>query len=71
MIIGLSGSGKSTTVRCMNFLETPTSGHVYIDGEALTAKSNTKLVRKTTSIVFQQFNLYPHMTVLQPPFFLQ
>ena len=63
-IIGPSGSGKSTTVRCMNFLETPTSGHVYIDGEELTAKNKTKLVRRTTSMVFQQFNLYPHMTVL-------
>ena len=64
VIIGPSGSGKSTTVRCMNFLEMPTSGHVYIDGEELTAKNKTKLVRKTTSMVFQQFNLYPHMTVL-------
>ena len=64
VIIGPSGSGKSTTVRCMNFLETPTSGHVYINGEELTAKNKTKLVRRTTSMVFQQFNLYPHMTVL-------
>ena len=64
VIIGPSGSGKSTTVRCMNFLETPTSGHVYIDGEELTVKNKTKLVRRTTSMVFQQFNLYPHMTVL-------
>ena len=64
VIIGPSGSGKSTTVRCMNFLEIPTSGHVYIDGEELTAKNKTKLVRRTTSMVFQQFNLYPHMTVL-------
>ena len=65
VIIGPSGSGKSTTVRCMNFLETPTSGHVYIDGEELTAKNKTKLVRRTTSMVFQQFNLYPHITVLR------
>ena len=64
VIIGPSGSGKSTTVRCMNFLEQPSSGHVYIDGEELTAKNKTKLVRRTTSMVFQQFNLYPHMTVL-------
>ncbi len=65
VIIGPSGSGKSTTVRCMNFLEAPTSGHVYIDGEELTVKNKTKLVRRTTSMVFQQFNLYPHMTVLR------
>ena len=65
VIIGPSGSGKSTTVRCINFLEEPTSGHVYIDGQELTAKNKTKLVRETTSMVFQQFNLYPHMTVLK------
>jgi putative glutamine transport system ATP-binding protein len=65
VIIGPSGSGKSTTVRCMNFLEEPTSGHVYIDGKELTPKNKTKLVRDTTSMVFQQFNLYPHMTVLK------
>ena len=65
VIIGPSGSGKSTTVRCMNFLEVPTSGRVFIDGEELTTKNKTKLVRKTTSMVFQQFNLYPHMTVLR------
>lgn len=49
VIIGPSGSGRSTTVRCMNFLEEPTSGHVYIDGQELTAKNKTKLVRETTS----------------------
>ena len=65
VIIGPSGSGKSTTVRCMNFLETPTSGHVYIDGVELTSKNKTKVVRDSTSMVFQQFNLYPHMTVLK------
>ena len=65
VIIGPSGSGKSTTVRCMNFLEEPTSGHVYIDGTELTSKNKTKLVRDTMSMVFQQFNLYPHMTVLK------
>ena len=65
VIIGPSGSGKSTTVRCMNFLEQPTSGHVYIQGEELTQKNHIDMVRRTTSMVFQQFNLYPHMTVLQ------
>ena len=67
VIIGPSGSGKSTTVRCMNFLEEPTSGHVYIDGQELTNKNKTKIVRDNMSMVFQQFNLYPHMTVLTKP----
>ena len=65
VIIGPSGSGKSTTVRCMNFLEEPTSGHVYIDGQELTNKNKNKIVRDNMSMVFQQFNLYPHMTVLK------
>ena len=65
VIIGPSGSGKSTTVRCMNFLEVPSSGHVYINGTELTTKNKTKVVRDNTSMVFQQFNLYPHMTVLK------
>ena len=65
VIIGPSGSGKSTTVRCMNFLEEPSSGHVYIDGQELTSRNKTKMVRDNMSMVFQQFNLYPHMTVLR------
>lgn len=65
VIIGPSGSGKSTTVRCMNFLEEPTSGKVFIDGKQLTRANKTKLIRETTSMVFQQFNLYPHMTVMK------
>ena len=65
VIIGPSGSGKSTTVRCMNFLEEPTSGEVYIDGTKLTKKNHTKVVRNTSSMVVQQFNLYPHKTVLE------
>ncbi len=65
VIIGPSGSGKSTAVRCMNFLEEPTSGRVFINNQEMTAKNKTKLVRETTSMVFQQFNLYPHKTVLQ------
>lgn len=65
VIVGPSGSGKSTTVRCINFLEEPTSGHVYIDGVEVTHKNKTKVVRDMTSMVFQQFNLYPHMTVLK------
>ncbi|SHH72627.1 amino acid ABC transporter ATP-binding protein [Clostridium grantii] len=65
VIVGPSGSGKSTAVRCMNFLEEPTNGHIYINGQEMTAKNKTKLVRETTSMVFQQFNLYPHMTILK------
>ena len=65
VIIGPSGSGKSTTVRCMNFLEEPTSGHVYINGVELTHKNKRQIVRDNMSMVFQQFNLYPHMTVLK------
>lgn len=65
VIIGPSGSGKSTTVRCMNFLEEPTSGRVFIDGEQLTSRNKTKLNREKMAMVFQQFNLYPHMTVLK------
>ena len=65
VIIGPSGSGKSTTVRCMNFLEPPTSGHVYIAGQELTHKNKRRLIRENMSMVFQQFNLYPHMTVLK------
>jgi aspartate/glutamate/glutamine transport system ATP-binding protein len=65
VIIGPSGSGKSTAIRCLNYLEKPTRGHVYINGEELTSKNRTRLVRENISMVFQQFNLYPHMTVLK------
>lgn len=65
VIIGPSGSGKSTTVRCMNFLEKPSSGRVYINGTEMTHKNQMKLIRDNMSMVFQQFNLYPHMTVLK------
>ncbi len=65
VIIGPSGSGKSTTVRCMNFLEEPSSGKVYLDGKELNHKNKVHFIRETTSMVFQQFNLYPHMTVLR------
>ena len=65
VVIGPSGSGKSTMVRCMNFLEEPTSGKVFIDGTELTAQNKNEMVRKNCAMVFQQFNLYPHMTVLQ------
>ena len=64
VIIGPSGSGKSTTVRCMNGLEMPSSGQVFIDKTELTRKNRIPLVRNTSSMVFQQFNLYPHLTVM-------
>ena len=64
VIIGPSGSGKSTTVRCMNFLEEPTSGNVLIDGTLVTSKNKLDVVNSSTAMVFQHFNLYPHMTVL-------
>ena len=64
VIIGPSGSGKSTTVRCMNFLEEPTSGQVYVNGTLLTHKNKTEVVRSSSAMVFQSFNLYPHMDVL-------
>lgn len=65
VILGPSGSGKSTTIRCMNYLETPTSGTVSIDGVVLNKKNQHKVVGDNVSMVFQQFNLYPHKTVLE------
>lgn len=64
VIIGPSGSGKSTLIRCVNYLEEPTSGTVTIDGIELTRKNHLEMARKYSSMVFQQFNLYPNMTVL-------
>ena len=65
VIIGPSGSGKSTLIRCMNYLEEATAGEVYINNQRLTHKNRGEMARKYSSMVFQQFNLYPHMTVLQ------
>ncbi len=65
VIIGPSGSGKSTLIRCMNGLEEVTSGEVYIDGKAMTPKTRSALNRQYSSMVFQQFNLYPHLTVME------
>lgn len=64
VIIGPSGSGKSTFIRCVDYLEEPTSGEVIIDGTPLTKKNHLEMARKYSSMVFQQFNLYPNMTVL-------
>ena len=75
-MIGASGSGKSTLLRCINHLETPTSGDIFIDGESLCYRSDSSgqrksrplaeinRIRRDLGIVFQQFNLWPHMTVL-------
>jgi putative glutamine transport system ATP-binding protein len=66
VVIGPSGSGKSTMIRCMNLLEKPTSGKVVIDGVDITAhKARVNEVRQSVAMVFQQFNLYPHKTVLE------
>ncbi len=65
-IIGPSGSGKSTLLRCINALEEATSGTVIVDGNDITkANSNINKYRQNIGMVFQQFNLFPHMTVLQ------
>lgn len=64
VIIGPSGSGKSTLIRCMNGLEEVTKGEVYIDGQLMTHKMRAALNRQYSSMVFQQFNLYPHLTVM-------
>ncbi|TYS18120.1 amino acid ABC transporter ATP-binding protein [Rossellomorea vietnamensis] len=65
-IIGPSGSGKSTMLRCLNLLETPSSGEVWIGSEEITnPKTDIMKVRQNVGMVFQHFNLFPHKTVLQ------
>src|SRR5215468_9255909 len=75
-VIGASGSGKSTLLRCVNYLELPTAGEIYIEGEPLGARIDARgnrrarslaeinAMRRELGVVFQQFNLWPHMTVL-------
>ncbi len=66
VIIGPSGSGKSTVLRCINHLETPTSGEIWVDGKQLTHNSkDINAVRAEVGMVFQQFNLFPHLTALE------
>ena len=65
VIIGPSGSGKSTLLRCMNHLEEPTAGEVIVDGITLSSEANINKVREEVGMVFQRFNLFPHMTVLE------
>jgi len=65
VVIGPSGSGKSSLLRCLNRLEDPSAGHIYIDGIDIVARSaNLPLVRRNIGMVFQHFNLFPHMTAL-------
>ncbi len=65
VIIGPSGSGKSTFIRCINYLEEPTSGKITVAGTEVTKKNHLEMAKKYSSMVFQQFNLYPHLTVLE------
>jgi ABC-type histidine transport system ATPase subunit len=76
-IIGASGSGKSTLLRCLNLLETPSSGEIYVTGRSLgrlhsshdpfvpVSEKEVRFIRQNVGMVFQQFNLWPHMTVLE------
>lgn len=65
VVIGPSGSGKSTFLRCLNMLETPDQGEIYIDDEQINAhKADVNRIRQKMGMVFQQFNLFPHLTVI-------
>jgi ABC-type polar amino acid transport system ATPase subunit len=64
VVIGPSGSGKSTLLRCLNYLETPDSGQIFLDGVEVDPKRNLRQVRQEMGMVFQSFNLFPHMKVL-------
>lgn len=65
VVIGPSGSGKSTFLRCLNLLEIPTEGEIYIDDELINApKVNVNRIRQKMGMVFQQFNLFPHLTIM-------
>ena len=65
VIIGPSGSGKSTLLRCMNYLEEPTSGDITVDNMKLDKHADINKIRENIGMVFQRFNLFPHMTVLE------
>lgn len=65
VVIGPSGSGKSTFLRCLNLLETATEGEIYVDDELITApKVDVNRIRQKMGMVFQQFNLFPHLTIM-------
>lgn len=66
VLIGPSGSGKTTFLRCLNLLETPTGGTIYFEGTDITdPKCDINRIRRKMGMVFQQFNLFPHLTILQ------
>ena len=65
VIIGPSGSGKSTILRCINYLEHPTAGEIIVDGISMSDAKSINSIRKEVGMVFQRFNLFPHMTVLE------
>lgn len=66
VIVGPSGSGKSTFLRCLNLLETPTGGEIWFEGQNITSKNcNINQLRQKMGMVFQHFNLFPHLTVLK------
>ena len=67
VVLGPSGSGKSTMLRCINLLETPTAGHILIDDEEITgtSKANVNELRRNLGMVFQGFNLFPHLSALE------
>lgn len=65
VVIGPSGSGKSTFLRCLNLLEDVTEGHIVVDGEEITGqKVNVNEIRQKMGMVFQHFNLFPHLTIM-------
>ena len=65
-VIGPSGTGKSTLIHCINMLDQPTSGKIFVDGEEITAKGcDVARIRRKMGMVFQHFNLFPHMTVIE------
>ena len=64
-LIGASGSGKSTLLRCVNLLEPIDAGRIFLDGEEITRRHDVNAVRRRIGIVFQAFNLFPHMSVLR------
>ena len=63
-IIGPSGSGKSTFLRCLNALESPTKGDIFFEGQSVLRSKNVDVLRQKMGMVFQQFNLFPHMSIL-------